>query len=315
MKAAVIHKWGNENVFEIQERPKPQPKDDQLLIRVHASSVNPIDYKQRNGNHRFILGSPFPIILGYDVSGEVIETGKNVTQFKKGDFVFGDLDNKYGGALAEYALGREKCFAHKPQNIDYKEAAAIPLAGLTALQSLRSKCRVKSGQTIIINGATGGVGHFAMQIANIFSARVIAVASKKNLESIKKYSPIKIIDYTTENLLNIEEKADIVFDVTGNLSFIKCLNILKENGIYISTLPRPKILLHKLIQPFTKGKKVLTLLRQHNAEDMKLLADWIQKDLLKPEIDSIFHFTKIQDAHRHAEQGSIVGKVVISMID
>jgi NADPH:quinone reductase-like Zn-dependent oxidoreductase len=315
MKAVVIQKWGNDKVFEILERPNPKPKEDQLLIKVHASSVNPVDYKHRKGNHKYILGSPFPIILGYDISGEVIETGKNVNNFKPGDIVFGDLDNKYGGALAEYALGREKCFAHMPDNIDLKQAAAIPLAGLTALQALSSKCKLKPGQTVIINGASGGVGHLAMQIANILGARVIGVTSKKNLGFIKKYLPAKIVDYTSENPLNLNEKADVFFDVAGNLSFIKCLRVLNDGGKYITTLPRLKVLVHKMFQPFTKGKKALTILRKHSAEDMKLLAEWTQKNKLKPEIDSIFHYFDIGDAHHHAEHDSIAGKVVVSMLD
>lgn len=313
MKAAVINKWGNENVFELTVAPKPQPNNEQVLIRVHASSVNPVDYKQRNGNHRFILGSPFPIILGYDVSGEVIEVGSLVTQFKPGDIVFGDLDNKYGGALAEYAVGHEHCFALKPTNLDYVQSAAIPLAGLTALQALRSKGGLQSGQTVIINGATGGVGHLAVQIAKALDARVIAVASKKNIDLLQKYSPDRTIDYTSENLLNIDEKVDIVFDVAGNLSFIKCLGILKNGGRYISTLPRPKIFLHKIIQPLTKGKKVFTLLRKHSAADMATLAEWAQKGLLKPEVDSIYKLQHIMEAHRHAEQDKIKGKVIITM--
>lgn len=313
MKAATINKWGSEDVFEFTNIPEPVPEDDQILIKVFASSVNPVDYKQRKGNHRFILGAPFPIILGYDVSGEVIKTGKNITQFKPGDMVFGDLDNKYGGALAEYAVAREHCFALKPENVSFEEAAALSLAGLTALQAVCSRGGLKPGQTIIINGATGGVGHLALQIAKICGARTIAVASSNNLSLIQKLKPDRFVDYTVENILKLDEKADIFFDVTGNLSFIKCLGILNKNGKYISTLPRPKLFIHKMIQPFTKGKKAITLLRNHNADDMDKLAGWLRMGELKPEIDSIFDFEQIKKAHNHAENDKLKGKVVISI--
>jgi NADPH:quinone reductase-like Zn-dependent oxidoreductase len=313
MKAATINKWGSEDVFEFVNIPIPIPEDDQILIKVYASSVNPVDYKQRKGNHRFILGAPFPIILGYDVSGEVIKTGKNITQFKPGDMVFGDLDNKYGGALAEYAVAHEHCFALKPENVSFEEASALSLAGLTALQALCSKGGLKPGQTIIINGATGGVGHLALQIAKICDARTIAVASSSNFPLIQKLKPDRFVDYITENILKLDEKADIFFDVSGTLSFKKCLRILNENGKYISTLPRPKLFIHKMIQPFTKGKRAITLLRNHNADDMDKLAGWLRTGHLKPEIDSIFDFEQIKKAHNHAENSKLKGKVVISI--
>lgn len=311
MKAAVIRKFGTPDVFEIDDIETPTPKNNQVLVRVYASGINPIDWKQRKGNHRFILGSPFPIILGYDVCAEVVQTGSNASKFKPGDIVFGVLDNKYGGALAEYAVGTEKCFALAPRNIRFEHAAAFPMVSLTVLQALRDKAKLKPGQTILINGASGGVGHIAIQIAKLFEAKVIAVASNRNQSFVESFEPVRFIDYTKTDLLKIKEKVDVFFDIAGNYSFLKCKHLLKNGGIYINTLPRPKILFHKLLQIFTKGKKVKTLLMKHNNNDLEQISMWIAQGKLKVEIDEIFNLTNISAAHDYAQTGHNKGKNVV----
>lgn len=313
MKAAIIKKWGNPDVFKIGEVEKPAPGSNQIQIKVACSSINPVDYKQRKGNHKYILGSPFPIILGYDVSGIVTEIGSEVASFKVGDEVFGDLDNKYGTALAEYAVGQEHCFSMKPKNISFQQSAAVPLAGLTAMQTLRDKGKIKSGDTVLINGASGGVGHLAIQITQILQGKPIVIASTQNLDFLKQYNPERIVDYKKENIYNSGIKADIIFDVAGNLNFRKCLRLLNKNGRYISTLPRPKIIWHKIIQIFTSGKKSLTLLRKHNATDMKQLAIWLEDGSLKPSVIKTFSLEAVADAHRYAEKGGFPGKIVINI--
>ncbi|MEA3444899.1 MAG: NAD(P)-dependent alcohol dehydrogenase, partial [Bacteroidota bacterium] len=267
----------------------------------------------RKGNHKYILGSPFPIVLGYDVCGEVVETGKLVDNFKVGDIVFGDLDNKYGGALAEFALGNEKCFAIKPKLQSENQAAATALVSLTALQAMRDKAGLTREKNIIINGASGGVGHVAVQIAKIIGARVIAVASGKNKEFISQFSPDVFIDYTTEDVLSFSERTDIFFDVVGNYSFLKTRKLLKPGGIYISTLPRPKILFHKLFQVFSNGKKVKTILRKQNTKDINLIAKWIDEGKLNIEIDKTFQLEDVGKAHEYSETGRSKGKVVIEV--
>src|SRR6056297_868814 len=195
MKAAIINQFGVPDVFKVKAIEKPKIKNDQLLIKVKTVSINPIDWKQRKGNHKFILGSPFPIVLGYDICGEVVETGSEIKQFKKGDNVFGVLDNKYGGALAEFAVGHENCFALQPQNISDAEAAAFPMASLTALQALRDKAGLQKGQSVLILGASGGVGHMAIQIAKIMGAKVIAVSSESSKTFVEQFHPDEFIDY------------------------------------------------------------------------------------------------------------------------
>ena len=313
MKAAIVRSWGTPEVFEIGEIQKPVPQDDQLLIKVYASGINPVDWKHRTGNHKYILGSPFPVVLGYDVCGEVVETGNKIRNFKTGDVVFGNLDNKYGGALAEFAVGREHCFVHKPDNISVYEAAGVTLTALTALQALRDKAKLKSGQTVLINGATGGVGHLAVQIAKKMGAKIIAVSSSRNKEFIDRLKPDIFIDYTKEHILESKLKTDLFFDVTGNYSFLKTKHMLNKNGTYVNTLPRPKILFHKLLQPFSNGKKVKTLLRNIVNEDLKTIAMWLENGDIKVEIDKVFALHEVASAHTYSENGHTRGKNIVTI--
>ena len=313
MKAAIINQWGDPNVFQIKDIPKPVPAKDQVLIKIFASSINPVDWKQRQGNHKYILGSPFPIVLGYDICGEVVEVGKSISKFKVGDIVLGDLDNKYGGAFAEFGLGHEKSFTLKPKNQTLEEAAATTLVSLTALQALRDKAKLSEGKTVLINGASGGVGHVAVQMAKIMGARVIGVASKKNKDFVHQLGADIFVDYTSTQLTSLNHKVDVFFDVTGNYSFPKTSKLVNPRGVYITTLPRPKILLHKLLQPFTKGKKVTTLLRKQNASDLEQIATWIHEGKLRLHIDKVFDLEEISKAHAYSEQGRTRGKVVIKI--
>ena len=315
MKAAIINQFGGPEVFELTEIEKPQIKDDQILIKVFTHGINPIDWKQRKGNHKFILGSPFPIVLGYDVCGEVVETGSKISKFNIGDQLVGVLDNKYGGALAEFAIGHENCFSVKPGNISYEEAAAFPMAALTSLQALRDKAKLQYGQTVLINGASGGVGHMAMQIAKLMGANVIAVASTNSRDFVNKFEPDMFIDYLEENVFDIKEKVDVFFDVAGNYSFPKCIKLLKPGGVYINTLPRPKILFHKIVQLFTRRKKVKTLLMKHNSNDLNIISDWIRKGKLKVSIDEVFSLKNVVAAHDYAQKGHNKGKNVIVISD
>lgn len=313
MKAATIRKWGDPGVFQLEDIDEPIPQPNQIKIKVFASGINPVDWKHRYGTHRLILGSSFPIVLGYDVCGEVVEIGNEVSSFKPGDIVFGDLDVKYGGGLAQYAIGSEQSFALKPENTSNEEAGAVSLAALTALQALRNKGRLTAGQTVIVNGASGGVGHLAIQIAKILGAKVIAVSSEKSKSFVESFKPDRYIDYTKEDILKSGIKADIFFDVAGNQSFLKTIHLLTKGGVYVSTLPRVKILIHKLTQPFTSNKKVKTLLRKHNAEDMKLLSEWMKTRKLNVSVDQVFPLDKVREAHTAAEAGKISGKIVVSI--
>jgi len=309
MKAVIINKWGGPEVLEYTDIEAPHCNNNQLLIEVYASAINPVDWKHRIGFHKYMLGAPFPIVLGYDVCGKVIEVGSSVSQFKIGDIVFGDLDIKYGGGYAEYAIGSENCFALKPNNCSNEETAAYPLVSLTALQALRDKAELQAEQTIIINGAAGGVGHIAIQIAKIMGAHVIAIASGKNKDFVLSLGADEFFDYTKDDISHL--KADVFFDVKGNYSFPKTLKNLNPRGTYINPHPRFKILFHKILERFTKVKKVKTLLRKHSMQDMKQIAQWISEEKLQVHIDKSFPLSNIQEAHSYAEKGRTVGKNVI----
>ncbi len=314
MKAAIINQFGNPDVFEIKDVEKPVIKPDQILINVNAVSINPIDWKQRKGNHKFILGSPFPIILGYDVCGEVVEVGNEIDKLKIGDFVFGVLDNKYGGALAQFAVGHEKCFAKVPNNISKEEAAAFPMVALTSLQALRDKANLKVGQTILINGASGGVGHIALQMAKIMQAKVIAIASDKSKNFVKQFEPDEFIDYTKQNVFELNEKVDVFFDVAGNYNFPKIKHLLKPRGVYLNLAyldTIKKMPIYKLHQLFSKGKKAKTFVMKHDNSDLNKIVQWINEEKLKISIDKTFQLEQITEAHEYAQKGHNKGKNVI----
>lgn len=314
MKAAIINKFGNPDVFEIKDLEKPIIKSDQVLVKVNTVSINPIDWKQRKGNHKFVLGSPFPIILGYDVCGEVVEVGNSIKNLKKGDIVFGVVDNKYGGALAEFTLGHENCFSIKPKSISNHEAAAYPMVSLTTLQAFRDKANLKTGQTVLINGASGGIGHVAIQIAKILGAKVIAVASTKSKDFVEQFKPDLFIDYKMQDISKLDLKVDVFFDVAGNYDFPKTKRLLNSGGVYlnleyINTIKKmPIYWLHEL---FSKGKKAKSLLMKQNNADFEIIAKWITEGKLKISIDKTFQLNQISDAHAYAQQGHNKGKNIV----
>ena len=313
MKAAVIREFGPPYVFHIENMPMPVIKEDEVLVKVHASSVNPIDWKTRKGNLKFILGSAFPIILGYDVSGEVVETGKRVKKFKKGDLVFSRLDRKFGGAYAEYAVGSESTFALKPEKLSHEEAAAIPLAALTALQGLRDLGKMKKDDKVLLIGAASGVGHFAVQIVNILGGESWAVSSLRHQKLIDSLNPSHFIDYTREDYKQLDGQFDIVFDIVGTETFLTCKHLLRPKGIYITTLPRPKVLIHRAITMFVTQKKVKTFVMKSHGTDLELLNKWMEEGKFRVNIDRIFPLDKIADAHQYSEEGHAEGKIVIKI--
>lgn len=312
MKAAVINKYGNQDVFELMEVPNPEPKPHEVLIRVYASSVNPVDWKLRKGNWRFLLIAKFPVILGFDAAGEIVKTGSNVLNFKPGDQVYCRLDRKFGGGYAECAVTSEKTLSIIPENLLYEQAAALPLAGVSALQALRDKGKVSVGKKVLINGASGGVGHFAIQLAKILGGEVTAVASARHEKMMEQFHPHHWIDYTRENFLQSGKKYDIIFDVIGNKSFLKCISVLNPGGVYITSLPRPKLLLHKLVSLFI-SKKVKGFLMKSKGADLDMLSTLVKNGELKIMVDRVFNLSEIAEAHRYSETGKTEGKIVIKI--
>ena len=313
MKAAVIYEYGGPDVFRYEEIPQPEIQEDEVLVEVHAASVNPVDWKQRKGNHKLFLKARFPIVPGYDISGRIFKCGSDVTNFKDGDQIFCRLTNRFGGAFAEYAKARESSLSLIPENMDHIHAAAIPMAGQTALQALRDKGRIKPGQKILIIGAAGGVGHYALQLAKIFGGETTAVCSSRHEKLLALLKPDHHIDYNKEDYLAGNKLYDIIFDAAGVKTFLSCKKILATEGIYITVLPRPKLLVHKIIALFTKGKKVRSLLQKSQGSDLEVLKKLVEEEKLISVIDSIHPLDKVSEAHRRAESYSTDGKIIIKV--
>ena len=313
MKAAVIYEYGGPEVFRYEEIPQPEIEDDEVLVEVHAASVNPVDWKQRKGNHKFFLKARFPIVPGYDISGRIIKCGSEVTKFKDGDQVFCRLTKRFGGAFAEYATARESALSLKPENMDHIHAAAIPLAGQTALQALRDKGRIKPGQKIMIIGAAGGVGHYALQLSKHFGAETTAVCTSRHEKLLALLKPDHHIDYRKEDYLDGNNLYDIIFDAAGVKTFLSCKKILAQGGTYITVLPRLKLLIHKIISLFTKVKKVRSLLQKSQGSDLEVLKKLAEEEKLISVIDSIHPLDKVSEAHRRAESYSTEGKIIIKV--
>jgi NADPH:quinone reductase-like Zn-dependent oxidoreductase len=316
MKAIVYEKYGSPDVLELKEVAKPSPKDNEVLIKVYATTVNPIDWKFRGGKMfpiRLMSGliKPKANILGVELAGEIESAGKDVKLFKEGDQVYG---GGRSGAYAEYITLRQENVALKPSNMTYEEAAAVPIGAISALQCLRDKGNIQSGQKVLINGASGSVGTFAVQLAKYFGAEVTGVCSTTNLELVKSLGADKVIDYTKEDFTKTGQTYDIIFDAVGKNSFSRCKSSLKQRGIYISTVPTLPLLLQMLWTSMIGSKKAKTMMMKPTTKDLIFLKDLIEAGKIKSVIDSTYPLEQTAEAHRYAEKGHAKGKVVITVV-
>jgi NADPH:quinone reductase-like Zn-dependent oxidoreductase len=311
MKAVQISKYGSPEVLQLNEVPKPAPKDDEVLIRIHATSVNPVDWKIRSGSLKWIIGFQFPKTLGFDVSGEVVQTGSRVTRFRVGDQVYARSNRRTGEAYAEFIAIHESTLALKPADLSHLEAAAVPLAGLTALQGLRDFGKVRAGQQVLIVGASGGVGHFAVQIARARGATVTGVASERNQQFLIDLGVHQPIDYAKTDLTQLSARFGCIYDTTGLLKPRKFMRLLEPNGTFVTTLPHPEIALG--IFKLNRGKRVRMILVKPLGKDLEEMNKLIQQKQLRVVIDQIFPLERVQDAHRASESGHTRGKLVISV--
>ncbi|MEQ9367804.1 MAG: NAD(P)-dependent alcohol dehydrogenase [Coleofasciculus chthonoplastes F3-SA18-01] len=311
MKSVAINHYGGTDVLHLIDLPTPSIKTNEILVKVHATSVNPIDWKIRQGMLQLLTGYSFPMILGFDISGEVVEVGTAVTRFQPGDQIYACLDNLTGGAYAEYAVVSEPAACPKPEKLSHKEAAAVPLAGLTALQALRDEGKIKTGYNVLINGASGGVGSLAVQIAKAFATQVTGVCSGKNSEFVKQLGADRVIDYTQQDFTKDTAKYDIIFDVVGNQSFWNCQDCLQPNGVYITTQPYPVNFLESFVTAFLPGKKAKVVVVKSNGLDLKSLKELIEVQKVRPVIAQTYPLSAVAKAHQESEQGHVVGKLVI----
>ena len=325
MKAIVYCDYGLANL-KLENIEKPTPSDDQILVKVRAASVNPLDWHFIEGTPKIMramgvgLRKPKDTRLGVDFAGTVEAVGKDVTQFKPGDEVFGGRD----GAFAEYVCPRaNRAVALKPANITFEQAASVPIAAITALQGLRDKGNVQPGQKVLINGASGGVGTFAVQIAKSFGADVTGVCSTRNLDLVRSLGADHVIDYTKEDFTTGEQRYDVILDNVGTQPLSGFRRALKPNGIcvmiggggpndagLIGPLARPVKAL--LLSPFI-GQKMGMMMAELNKKDLTVLSDLMQSGKVIPVIDRTYPLSQIAEAIRYLEQGHARGKVIITM--
>jgi NADPH:quinone reductase-like Zn-dependent oxidoreductase len=313
MKAVFINQYGSTQVLQYGSIETPSINRDQLLVKVYASSVNPVDWKIRVGQLQFLTGYKFPMVLGFDVSGEVVAVGESVTRFQTGDKVYAYLDSLPGGAYAEYAVVSERVACFKPENMSYEQAAAVPLAATTALQALRDLGQILPGHKVLINGASGGVGSFAVQIAKALKAEVTAVCSTQNVELVKSLGGDRVIDYTVQDFTKDTSFYDIIFDAVGKESFSGCQNILKPNGVYVTTLPDPDSVVQSFLTFLLPGKKSKLVVAQSSGQDFAYLKELIEGGKIRSVIDRTYSLEELAVAHAESEQGHVVGKLVIAV--
>jgi NADPH:quinone reductase-like Zn-dependent oxidoreductase len=322
MKAIVYTEYGPPDVLQFTEVPKPTLKDDEVLIRIRAASVNPLDWHYLRGTPYLVraqtgLRKPKTERLGVDVAGQIEAVGKNVTQFQPGSEVFGLCK----GAFAEYACTSERALAPKPPNVTFEQAAAIPIAGFTALQALRDKGQIGPGQKVLINGAAGGVGTFAVQIAKSFGADVTGVCSTRNVDMVRSIGADQVIDYTHEDFTRRGQRYDLMLDMIGNHSLSDCRRALTpegtlvlvggpDNGRWLG--PLSGLLTVVVLSRFVR-QKLIPFLAHPSNNDLIVLQELLEAGKITPVIDRSYPLRDVPAAVRYVEQGHARGKVVITM--
>src|SRR6266436_2487291 len=321
MKAIIYDNAGPPGALKLADIEKPTAGDDEILIKVRAASVNPFDSALLR--HPFlrrilsVLSKQKSTRPGRDVAGQVETVGSNVTQFKPGDAVFGLC----GGAFAEYACTSQSALVMKADNGSFEQATSVPLAGLTALQCLRDKGKIQPGQKVLINGAAGGVGTFAVQIAKSFGAEVTGVCSTRNVEMVRSIGADHVVDYTKEDFTKTDQRYDLIFDLVGNHSFSERRRILNPNGICVMAgiggagwhegfATRLFGELNGYLRSRFVSQKFIAYIAQFNQKDMMVLADLMQSGKVTPVIDKTYKLSETADALRYLEQGHARGKVV-----
>lgn len=317
MKAFVSNKYGSPDVLELQDVDQPVCKDDQVLVKVHATSIN-------YGNIVLLRGKPFMArfafgmtkpkfkIPGGDISGTVAAVGNKIKHFKIGDEVFGDLSSSGWGGFAEYVAVPENALAMKPKNISFEEAAALPMASTTALQALRNKGNIQEGQTVLIYGASGGVGTCAVQIAKALGAEVTAVCSTRNVDIIKSLGVTTIIDYKEDGFLEKIKTYDLILGVNGYQPIPVYLKALNENGKFVHVGGSEKQMSQALFRSFG-NKKVTIFLQSHKQDDLHFVKELVEMNQLIAVIDRQFSFDELPNAYKYFEEGHSKGKVVVTI--
>ena len=323
MKAIIYTKYGPPDVLQLKEIEKPTPKDNEILIKVHAASVNAADWHLLRAKPFLVrlmgmgLLKPKNKILGADIAGRVEVVGKNVKQFQPGDEVFGDIFDCGLGGYAEYVCASEDALVLKPESVTFEEAAAVPLAALTALHALRDKGHIQPGQKVLINGASGGVGTFAIQLAKYFGAKVTTVCSTRNLDMVRKLGADHVIDYTQEDFTKNGERYDLILAANGFHPIFDYKRALRPKGVYVmSGGSGTQMFQAMLLGPFISmtGSKIMRRVSSKpNKKDLVFMKELLEAGKVVPVIDRHYPLSEVAEAIRYLEEGHAKGKVIITM--
>jgi len=310
MKAVVFNRYGGNEVIEVKDILLPRPEPREVLVKVHAASINPLDWKVRSGMMRIFTGRGFPKVLGSECAGEVAETGSRSTRFRKGDPVVVVAGIRRLGAFAEYVCASDHRVFPLTGGLSPEQAACIPIAGLTALQGLRTHGRIAALQKVLVIGASGGVGHFAVQIAKVLGAHVTGVCSGRNLDFVRGLGADRVVDYSREDVTKSGERFDLVFDTVSANSFLRCAKILTAHGRYVNTLPN-LTLVSQFITSILPGKKARSMWFRPDASDAAWLMDQAAKGSVRISVDRVYPLDQVRDALAYSESGRVRGKVVL----
>jgi NADPH:quinone reductase-like Zn-dependent oxidoreductase len=324
MKAVAHTAYGPPKELQVKEVEKPAPKDNEVLIKIHATTVTTSDCNIRNLTFtpklfllpmrlQFGISKPKEHKLGLELAGEIEAVGKDVTRFKMGDQVFGTSEPAYG-AHAEYiCLPQDSVLTSKPTNMTYEEAAAMPNIGNTALHFIRDLGNIQVGQKVLINGASGGIGTFAVQIAKYYGAEVTGVCGTTNVEMVKSLGADVVIDYTKEDFTQNGETYDVIFDAVGKSAFSRCKSSLTENGLYLDTLPKPSTLFQMMWTSIAGSKKAILGNAVPSIENLEFLKELAETGKLKTVIDRSYPLDQIVEAFKYVEGGHKKGNVVVTV--
>jgi alcohol dehydrogenase len=333
MKAALIDRYGSNDVVRISDVPVPSFGPTDVLVQVHAASVNPVDVKTRDGKVKTLLKYRFPLVLGNDLAGVVSDVGSQVTRFKKGDAVYARVDKERLGTFAEFAAVREGALARKPANVSFEEAASMPLVALTAWQALVVLGQLRANQRVLIHAGSGGVGSMAIQLAHHLGATVLTTVGKRNFELVKRLGADVAIDYRSERFEEVARDCDVVLDSAGGDTLLRSFECVKAGGVVVSInskTPSPAFARSWGLNPIivfairVLSRKVLAAARRHqaryeyffvdaNGERLAEIARLVENGALKPVIDKVFPLDQVRDALAYSESGRATGKVVIKI--
>lgn len=306
-------KYGGPEKLRMQLADIPSPHCRQVLIRVHATSVNPIDWKLRTGEFKWLFPQRFPVAPGFDVAGEIVALGRSVKELCVGQRVFARLDNMRGGAAAEFCVCGRDVVAPIPETMSYEEAAGLPLAGMTALQGLRDQGRLQKNHRLLVVGASGGVGHYAVQIGKLLGADVTTVSSQRNHAFVTRLGADRCIDYQKTSDFSGEEPYDVILDCVGELGWSDVQPWMSKKGAFVSCLPRPSFFFRGFWCWLTSSQRCCPVILDPKREDLTQLGQWVREGRLQTHVHQTLPLSELSTAHELSQSGRTVGKLIITL--